>query len=114
MKKKDWIYIFILLILLGIGYFFILINFDKKETIEVYYHNEVIDTIDIHKDNIYTFQGDYGSFSLEVNDNQYRAIDVECPNHDCEHVGWVKQGSVKQIICVPNQIYIVQTEEKDI
>ena len=55
-----------------------------------------------------TFKGDYGEFHLEVQDHQYRAVNVDCPNHDCEKVGWVKEGSSKSIICVPNQIYVVQ------
>ena len=43
-----------------------------------------------------------------MQDHQYRAVNVDCPNHDCEKVGWVKEGSSKSIICVPNQIYVVQ------
>ena len=68
----------------------------------------MIETIDISKNQTYTFEGDYGEFHLEVQDHQYRAVNVDCPNHDCEKVGWVKEGSSKSIICVPNQIYVVQ------
>lgn len=111
MKKKDIIFIIGLCVVIGVIYFvYQMTQKEKGGTIQVYYHNEVIETIDISKDEIYTFNGDYGVFHLEVKDHQYHAIDVECPNHDCEKVGWVKEGSTKSIICVPNDIYVVQSD----
>jgi hypothetical protein len=49
----------------------------------------------------------------EVLDGKYHAVNVECPNHDCEKVGWVTIGSSKQIVCVPNEIYIMQSDVID-
>ena len=111
MKKKDIIFIIGLCIVIGIMY--LVYEFTQKEKngeIEVYYHNEVIETIDISKDQTYTFEGDYGVFHLEVKNHQYRAINVECPNHDCEKVGWVKEGSSRSVICAPNDIYVIQPD----
>ena len=48
-----------------------------------------------------------------MKDGQYHAVNVDCPNHDCEKVGWVKKGSSKQIVCVPNDIYVIQSEAVD-
>lgn len=113
MKKKDIIFICMLFIVLVIGYLIFTMTQPKKEVIEVYYHNQVIDTIDITKDKTYTYQGDYGKFHLEVKDGRYHAISVECPNHDCEKIGWVQEGSSQSIICVPNQIYVMQSSAQD-
>ena len=109
MKKKDCIVIGILLIICAVGYFlYSTLTQGEKEYAVVYYHNEEIDELDLSIDDIYTYEGDYGSFSLEVKNQEYHATNVDCPNHDCENVGWVKKGSTVSIICVPNDIYVQQ------
>lgn len=113
MKKKDYIVIIVLVIVIGLGYFVYQMTQGEKEVIEVYYQNKVIKTVDINVNKTYTFQGSYGSFSLEVKDGKYHATNVECPNHDCEKVGWVSKGSAKQIVCVPNEIYVIQSGVED-
>lgn len=114
MKKKDFIVIIGLLVVLGIGYFLFNMMQGEKDVVEVYYQNKLVETIDISVDKTYTIQGSYGSFSLEVKDKKYHAVHVECPNHDCEKVGWVSEGSSRSIVCVPNEIYVIQagTEEQ--
>ena len=113
MKKKDGIiisFIGLVIAVLFLGYQYLQAD---KDIVVIYYHNEIVKEVDIHQDGIYTLTGDYGSFSLEVKDEQYRAIHVECPHHDCEKVGWVSLGSSKQIICLPNQIYVVQEKSSE-
>ena len=114
MKKKDLIVIGVLCVVLAIGYMIFQMTQGKKEIVEVRYHNEVIATVDLSKDATYTYDGDYGKFSLEVKDQKYHAVNVDCPNHDCEKIGWVKEGSSKSIVCVPNQIYVIQTGVEDV
>ncbi len=114
MKKKDVIVISLICIILGVGYLIFEMMQGEKEVIEVYYQNKVIAEIDISVDNTYTFEGSYGFFYLEVKDHQYHATEVDCPNHDCEKMGWVKEGSSKVITCVPNEIYVVQSGTEDI
>lgn len=114
MKKKDIIVILILLVILGVGYFIYSSFQGEKEYATVYYQNKEIDQIDLSIDKIYTYKGDYGSFSIEVVDHKYHAVNVECPNHDCEKVGWVEKGSNVSIICVPNNIYVQQKNVKNV
>ena len=91
MKKKDIIFIIGLCIVIGAIYFIYQLTQDRKGgIIEIHYHDEIIETIDISKNQTYTFEGDYGEFHLEVQDHQYRAVNVDCPNHDCEKVGWAR------------------------
>ena len=72
MKKKDLIVIIILVLLIGGGYFVFQLLQGEKEVVEVYYKNQVVETI-----------------------------------------GCVKQGSSKQLVCVPNEIYVIQTGAED-
>lgn len=113
MKKKDIIVILILLIVLGAGYFIYSSFQGEKDLAIVYYQNKEIDQIDLNIDKTYTYKGDYGSFSIEVKDHKYHAVHVDCPNHDCEKVGWVEKGSSVSIICVPNNIYVQQENVKN-
>ena len=66
MKKKDLIVIIILVLLIGGGYFVFQLLQGEKEVVEVYYKNQVVETIDIKIDKIYTLKGSYGNFSLEI------------------------------------------------
>ncbi len=113
MKKKDLIVITIVLVICAVGYFVMGMLQGDVNSAEIYYKNEVVKTVDLNVNETYTLQGSYGSFSLEVKDGKYHAVNVECPNHDCEKVGWVALGSSKQIVCVPNEIYIIQSDAID-
>lgn len=113
MKKKDFIVIGILLVICALGYFIMTMMQGEQEVAQIYYKNEVVETVDININKTYTIKGSYGSFSLEVKDGQYHATNVECPNHDCEKMGWVSIGSSKQIVCVPNEIYVIQSNAVD-
>lgn len=114
MKKKDIIFIIGLCIVIGVGYFVFQMFQGDKSIVEVYYKNEVLTTIDISVDKTYTYEGSYGKFSLEVKDHAYHAVEVDCPNHDCEKIGWVKEGSSKSIICLPNEIYVIQADSAEV
>ena len=46
----------------------------EKDTVEVYFKNEMIETIDLAKDKTYTYKGSYGTFNLEVLDGKYHAV----------------------------------------
>lgn len=112
MTKKDFKFIAILLvvsaILLGGYQWFISKRKDTKEYAFVYHNNNKILEFEIDQDDIFHLNGDYGKMTIEVNDGKYRVVDVECPNHDCERVGWVSKGSASAILCVPNDVFITQ------
>jgi len=107
-KKKDIIVIVVLCVIIGIGYVIFQMLQGEKDLIAVHYQDQVIQTIDISVNETYEFDGSYGKFYLEVKDGKYHATHVDCPNHDCEKVGWVEKGSTTPITCVPNEIYVVQ------
>lgn len=112
MTKKDIKFIIglcVVSVVLLIG--FIIFTSMRAKNIEyanVYYNNEIILRFDINEDDEYSINGDYGEMTIEVKDQKYRVKDVECPNHDCENIGWVKKGSTTVILCVPNNVFINQ------
>ncbi len=112
MTKKDVKFIVglcVISIIVVFGYFlYSLHNYQNHTNVNVYYHNELIEHFDLSKDATYKVEGDVGNMTIEVKDNAYRVINVDCPNHQCEQVGWVKKGSLNTILCVPNDIYIIQ------
>ena len=109
MKKKDLIFIGVLCLVIVIGYCVMTLLQGEKSFVQVYHNKTLVQEISLDDNGIYEFKGDYGQFCLEIEDHEYRATQVQCPNHDCEKVGWVKQGSPKSIVCVPNNIYVIQS-----
>ncbi len=45
--------------------------------------------------------------AIEVKDGKWHVSKVDCPNHNCEKMGWVDVDSILPIQCIPNGIYIV-------
>ncbi len=57
-------------------------------------------------DNTYTVTGDYGTMTITVKDNKWCVSSVECPNHNCEQMGWDDGTKMVPITCIPNNIII--------
>ena len=72
----------------------------------VEYHDEIILEFDLDIDRTYEFSGSYGVMHLEVKDSKFRVVDVECPNHNCEQMGWHDSDSLSPIVCMPNEVMI--------
>lgn len=77
-----------------------------KEMVVVQHRNDIIFSFDLNKDGIYQVEGDIGVINIEVRDGRYHVFDVECPNHDCESMGWADKESLIPIVCLPNNISI--------
>lgn len=112
MNKKDLKFIIAvaLVALLGfIGYKVWQANF-KPVTGVVMLHNTEILSFDVNENRNYEFNGDYGRMNLEVKDGKFRVFDVECPNHNCESMGWVGVDDLLPIVCMPNGVIIYAEE----
>ncbi|MGN1344703.1 MAG: NusG domain II-containing protein [Traorella sp.] len=111
MNKKDIKFIIgcFVIVALACGiYFFIDSNHQGEKGI-VEYQNEVLFEFNLNKNDIYEFKGSYGVMHLEVKDGKFRVIEVECPNHTCEQMGWHDQDSISPIVCLPNEVVIYTT-----
>lgn len=114
MQKKHKEYVFIIGLLVVLGALFLGIKYmgsqkaENVEIIQVRYKDSVLEEIDLNTDGIYEIEVALGNLSVEVKEGQYRVIDVDCPDKICESVGWVKKGSETLIVCLPNNIVLVQ------
>ena len=114
MSKKDLKFVGIIVAvaaLIGVIMLVVKLTSKPKELGIVQHGEEVILTFDIAKDATYDFEGDYGKMTLEVKDHKFRVIDVECPNHLCEQMGWIDSDSLIPIVCLPNGIMVSSAME---
>lgn len=107
MKKKEIAVVAVILIAALTLWFVLRPASSSNLEVHVYLHDELVDTVDLTTDKTYTYEGDTGTFHLEVKDGKYRAVDVDCPNQICVNVGWVSPEDETSIICAPNGITVV-------
>jgi len=112
MKKKEIIITITIFVIALAAYFGINYFMREKRTIQVQnQYGDVIHSYPLNKDGKYEIVGLNGYFYLEVKDGKYRAIDVDCPDKVCEAYGWVSPDSYMPIICLPNGIVVVLSDE---
>ena len=108
MKKSEKI-VLLIAVIVAVGLYFGISLFqnNKGEVIVRRANGEVLLEAPLSVDKTYTIQGDYGEFHLEIKDGKARAVDVDCPNKDCEAMGYIYPGSLTSaIICLPNALYV--------
>lgn len=111
-KNKEYLIIGVIFATLLVSYF-VINNITNKDVlgtqiVEVRYKDDKIMDFDIDEDADYVIDVDLGHMHIEVKDGKYRVHDVDCPDKICEKVGWVGKGSPTLIVCLPNNIVIVQ------
>lgn len=99
----------VLFLVLFILVFFLLknINSSKDKVANVYYNDELIKTISLNEDGLYTVLGDNGDVVIEVLDNKIRVIEENSLKNLCS-----KQGYSDIIVCLPNKI-VIKVENAD-
>ncbi len=86
----------------------------KKDTVaHVYYQNELIQTIDLTKNEKkeYIVEGENGPVVIEVDQDRIRVKQEESPFHICSKQGYISK-STETIVCLPNKI-IIQIKDKE-
>lgn len=111
MKKKEMI-IIAAIIILALGLYLFLKPKNNGPQIKVVHGDKTVDLLDTNINKIYTYEGDYGVFHVEVKDGKWRAVDVECPTQECVHVGWVDVDNYWPIVCLPNGYAVMLEENK--
>ena len=101
MKKKEWIILFILIV---VGVIFVFVaRFNTPSTrVEVYYHDELVLTFQPDENNTYFVEGDVGGLEIEVKDNSWHVMNEKCPDHLCSKMGWKTVDDIEPIVCMPN------------
>lgn len=116
-KKMDIIVIIVSLIAIVsvfLGVYLYNKNQEGDRYLNVYHQNEKIQELYINIDEIGQTQKFVlkkekyphllNDFYIEVdNEKGIRTIDIDCPDKDCEKMGWVNLPNL-EIICVPNDV----------
>lgn len=111
MRKKEIYFLTLIIILIALSTFFLTCSHKQNFIIVKNKDHQELLKVPLDINGIYEIEGDYGLFHLEVKDQEYRAIDVSCPNKLCEQVGWVNETNYRLIVCLPNGLYVELSDE---
>ncbi len=78
----------------------------KGEWVAVVHRNQIALWFDSGVNDTYVVEGDYGEMHIEVKDGSWHIVEVDCPNHTCEQMGWDNGSNFMPITCIPNNIFI--------
>lgn len=103
MNKQD----ITLLLMLFIVILSILLLFNDNIVTyaNIYYEDNIIKSVDLNVDNIYTINGYNGIIKIQVNNKRIRVIQEKSNRHLCSKQGYISK-SYESIICLPNKISI--------
>lgn len=114
MKKKDFILIFIVLLVIattfGINYF---VNTKSGENIEIYVDNKLYKTYSIDDDEEIKIKSEERYNIVKIHDHGVEIIEASCPDKVCVHSGFITKPS-ESIVCLPNKVHIkIKTHDKN-
>lgn len=79
----------------------------EGEWIAVVNRAKVILYFDSAVDGEYEVEGNVGHMVIEVKDQMWHVKEVDCYDYTCQHMGWIGTESILPIICLPNDIVII-------
>lgn len=82
----------------------------KGEWIAVVNRGRVILYFDSGINAEYTVEGNISEMVIEVAEGSWHVKDVACYDYTCKNMGWVSMDSILPIICLPNDIVIIDAE----
>ena len=106
MKKKDFILIFIILLIVvvsfGINHF---TNAKSVKQIEIYVDNELYKTYDIDDEDEIKIESEEGYNVVKIHNHGAQITEASCPDKVCIHEGFITKPS-ESIVCLPNKVHI--------
>ena len=113
MKKRDFILIFVVLIVVafsfGINYFS---NTKSVENIEIYVDNKLYKTYSINDEEEIKIANENGYNIVKIHNHGVEIIEASCPDKVCVHSGFITKPS-ESIVCLPNKVHIKITTHDD-
>lgn len=79
----------------------------KGMWVAVVHDHQVVMYFDSGIDGRYTVAGNVGEMHIEVRDGRWHVEDVDCYDFTCKNMGWMDAENPLPIICLPNDIVIV-------
>lgn len=111
MKKKDFILIFTILIVVasafGINHF---VNTKSGENIEIYVDNKLYKTYSIDDNEEIKIKSKEGYNIVKIHDHGVQITDASCPDKVCVHSGFITKPS-ESIVCLPNRVHVKITTD---
>ena len=106
MKKKDFILIFIILLIVvvsfGTNHF---TNAKSGKQIEIYVDNELYKTYDIDDEDEIKIESEEGYNVVKIHNHGAQITEASCPDKVCIHEGFITKPS-ESIVCLPNKVHI--------
>ena len=105
-----------LVCIIGIASFLLLRSTDITDPVaEIYLDGKLYRTVSLSEDAEFTVTSEYGSNTINVQDNSIAVIAADCPDKVCVSSGAIS-GGVVPIICLPHrlEIRIASATENDI
>ncbi len=106
MKKKDIIFVAIILVLIsGALLFFHIMNHSKGHEVVIEEGGEIVGIFPLSEDRKIEVTGPLGISTVVIENGEVYMADSPCPNKICIHMGR-KSKRDDTIICIPNRVYI--------
>lgn len=106
MKKKDFILIFVIILIavvsFGINHF---TNAKSGKQIEIYVDNELYKTYDIDDEDEIKIESEEGYNVVKIHNHGAQITEASCPDKVCIHEGFITKPS-ESIVCLPNKVHI--------
>ena len=106
MKKKDFILIFVILLIavvsFGINHF---TNAKSGKQIEIYVDNELYKTYDIDDEDEFKIESEEGYNVVKIHNHGAQITEASCPDKVCIHEGFITKP-IESIVCLPNKVHI--------
>ena len=106
MKTKSWILLILAVLLPCLALsIWILRPQPAADFAEISSFNQVVKTVDLHKDQQFTVTTEEGGENtITVQDGKIAVTAATCPDHYCMERGFCSSGT--QIVCLPNKLVI--------
>ena len=111
MKKKDFIFIAVVLIAAGLFFGYNKIK-DMKgtDTVQIYSDNELYREVPLNEDCEFRIENNGGYNEVIIHDGGVEVTDADCPDKVCVHTGFINKPS-QSIVCIPNKLNIIIKSE---
>lgn len=111
MKKRDFIALVVVALVVALSFLIVGLNNKKGKTANVYLEGKIVKQIDLSVDGEYEIKE---GFVVVVVDNKISVKETDCDDKTCLHMGETN-SSGKPIVCAPNGIYIkIEGDSEDV
>ena len=105
MKQRNWIWVVIFAAIFAGCLALWLLPRGGGETVLVYQDGQLLRTLDLRQDTVFTVEGPAGENTVTVAGGEVFVSQADCPDQVCVDQGWIADGTVP-IVCLPHKLVI--------